>query len=70
MSLISLPIPHFERSAPEQMAPEIPEMSKTANEMSGYITSIGKEHALLKCLLPISDNATSRVWMSQVLSVF
>ena len=45
-------------------------MGITAYEMSGYRPSMTKDDALRKCLLPISDNVESRVWMSQDLSIY
>ena len=38
--------------------------------MSGYMSSMSEEDAVRKCLLPISDNVTSRDWMSRDLSVY
>ena len=70
MSSLRAHIPHVEGHASEHVSPEIQERPKTANGISGYRTSMAKEDALRKCLLPVSDNVTSRVWMSRDLSVY
>ena len=69
MSLLSVPIPHVEGSAPEHVSPEDLGKVKTANELAGYMSSTNKED-VQKSLLPISDNVTLRVWMSRDLSIY
>ena len=56
----------------EQPSPMVLKEEKTlsANEVSGYMQSMFPEDAIRKCLSPISENARSRILMSQELSVY
>ena len=60
----------MEGPASEHASPEVLVKAPTANELSGYRPSTNKEDAVQKFIILISDNAQSRVWMSQDLSVY
>ena len=70
MSLLSAPIPQMEESAPAHVSPTLPVRAHSSNEVSGYRSSTTAGDAVPKCMLPISDNASSRVWMSQDPSIY
>ena len=70
MSVLSNPIPHVEGPVSEQPSPMVSEKAQSANDVSGYRTSMAIEDAIQKCLAPISENARTRIWMSQELSVY
>ena len=70
MSVLSVPIPRWEASVAGQASPPGPEKALTANEVSGYRVSMGLECAFRKRLAPISENARSRISMSQELSAY
>ena len=70
MSVLSVHIPHVEGSASEQSPPEVPDRAQSANELPGRRSSMIREDAVRTWTLPISDNFTSRVWVSQDLSVY
>ena len=70
MCSLSAPIPHVEGSASEHELPGDLEKVKAANEFPGYRPSMNKEDDVRKSPLPISDNVTSRAWMSRDLSIY
>ena len=69
MSLLRAPIPLVGWSESEP-APCDPERVLSANEVAGYRAPLSLEDAVRKCLLPISSNFRSEIWISRDLKVF